>query len=124
MNEDRHARDNKLHIWKLPLKRGAASLGGSAALPGLPIPELLYSLDVNALNYCRFSLLVLKRQNPSEPETGQALIAVPNLVESSLVNLQIRARDIDYILNFARSCIIFYRPIYGLCPLNSDCMQL
>ncbi|EIM90838.1 WD40 repeat-like protein [Stereum hirsutum FP-91666 SS1] len=82
-----HARDNKLHVWKLPIKRGPTSLGGSAALPGLPTPELLYSLDVNALNYCRFSLLVLKRRNPSEPETGQALIAVPNLVESSMADI-------------------------------------
>lgn len=126
MNKDRHARDNKLHVWKLPIKRGPASLGGSAALPGLPTPELLYSLDVNALNYCRFSLLVLKRRNPSEPETGQALIAVPNLVESSMVGFQAssRARNIEQTLNFVCFRVASRRPIYGLCHPNSDCMQL
>lgn len=126
MNKDSHARDNKLHVWRLPIKRGPTSLGGSAALPGLPTPQLLYSLDVNALNYCRFSLLVLKRRDPSEPETGQALIAVPNLVESSLVGFQAssRARNIEYKLNFVRFRVASRRPIYGRYPLNSDCMQL
>lgn len=88
MDKDRHARDNKLHVWRLPLKRGPASLGGSAALPGLVTPTLLYSLDVNALNYCRFSLLSLQRPDASESVSGEALIAVPNLVESSLVGTQ------------------------------------
>ena len=59
------------------------TLGGSAALPGLQVPGLRYSLDVNALNYCRFSLLPL----PPDARTADrhALIAVPNLVESSHV---------------------------------------
>jgi hypothetical protein len=57
------------------------SVGGSAALPasGLTTPSLCYSLDVNALNYCRFSLL------PSDGTESSALVAVPNLVESALV---------------------------------------
>jgi hypothetical protein len=37
-------------------------------------------MDVNALNYCRFSLLVLGRASAQE-----GLLAVPNLVESALV---------------------------------------
>jgi len=39
-------------------------------------------MDVNALNYCRFSLLI-----PSPDIEGEltALLAVPNLAESSLV---------------------------------------
>lgn len=45
----------------------------------LPVPDLDYSLDVNALNFCRFSLL------PSPKAEHEALLAVPNLVESSLV---------------------------------------
>lgn len=43
-----------------------------------------YSLDVNALNFCRFSLLCLDAQQPSTDM--QALVAVPNLVESSLAS--------------------------------------
>lgn len=40
-------------------------------------PSLLYSLDVNALNFCRFSLV---------PQSGpNALVAVPNLVDSNYV---------------------------------------
>lgn len=79
----RHARDNKLHVWtrieELPF---SARLGGSAVQPGLPVPTLCYSMDVNALNYCRFSLL---RLSPSRAGEDRALVALPNLVESSVV---------------------------------------
>ncbi|KAI9000630.1 WD-40 repeat-containing protein [Trametes punicea] len=81
--EDRiitHGRDNKLHVWE-GVREPSQALGGSAALPGLQTPTLCYSLDVNALNYCRFSLLPL----PEGVRTAerQALLAVPNLVESA-----------------------------------------
>jgi hypothetical protein len=59
----------------------SARLGGSAALPSLPTPTLRYSMDVNALNYCRFSLLRLCEGS----EEAKALIALPNLVDSSVV---------------------------------------
>jgi len=52
--------------------------------PGTLILELGYSLDVNALNFCRFSLLCLDVQ-PSSADM-RALVAVPNLVESSLAS--------------------------------------
>lgn len=78
----RHGRDNKLHVWERFVgERPSASLGGSAALSG-PTPELCYSMDVNALNFCRFSLLPL----PDGGSERRALIALPNLVESSLVS--------------------------------------
>jgi ASTRA-associated protein 1 len=83
----RHGRDNKLHVWtriQEPLASASIRLGGSAALPGLPIPTLCYSMDVNALNYCRFSLL-LQPASAQFSESNEALIALPNLVESSLV---------------------------------------
>ena len=52
--------------------------------PGTLILELGYSLDVNALNFCRFSLLCL---DPPQPSVDmRALVAVPNLVESSLAS--------------------------------------
>ncbi|PIL35721.1 hypothetical protein GSI_02451 [Ganoderma sinense ZZ0214-1] len=75
-----HGRDNKLHVWRT-VKEPARILGGSASLPGLQAPELCYSMDVNALNYCRFSLLPF----PEDALTDErrALIAVPNLMESA-----------------------------------------
>lgn len=81
-----HGRDNKLHVWtrtvELPL---SGRLGGSAALPDLPTPELCYSMDVNALNYCPFSLMELRGTGGDQPP--EALIAIPNLVESSEVGM-------------------------------------
>ncbi|KAK0465642.1 WD40-repeat-containing domain protein [Armillaria novae-zelandiae] len=79
-------RDNKLHIWlrveELP------GIGGSAALSESPIPVLQYSMDVNALNYCKFSLMILPPNDTttgssSKDQSNEALIALPNLVESS-----------------------------------------
>ena len=71
-----------------PEPEPAHTLGaGSATQPGLPVPVLLVSLDVNALNYCRFSLLPLDLPRPAlDPDDGrEALLAVPNLVESAYV---------------------------------------
>ena len=65
-----------------PIASASIRVGGSAALPGLQTPTLNFSMDVNALNYCRFSLLPL----PKSAQSGEALIALPNLVESSLVS--------------------------------------
>jgi len=76
----RHARDNKLHIWIRIVQ--PISIAETAATPSLPVPLLKYSMDVNALNYCRFSLLPQLEGGSKRPK---ALIAVPNLVESSLV---------------------------------------
>jgi WD40 repeat protein len=80
-----HARDNKLHVWQrikdIPF---SARLGGSAALPSLPVPSICYSIDVNALNFCRFSLLKLAFESEKE---SKALIALPNLVDSSTVDI-------------------------------------
>ncbi|GAW01299.1 WD-40 repeat-containing protein [Lentinula edodes] len=94
-----HGRDNKLHVWNRPDEISITSgIGGSAALPDLPTPTLRFSLDVNALNYCRFSLLptsiigsTLLPQNLPSASTSTtdsssvlpALIALPNLIESS-----------------------------------------
>ncbi|KAH7915635.1 WD40-repeat-containing domain protein [Hygrophoropsis aurantiaca] len=74
-----HGRDNQLHVWKRPPELGSIRLEGAASLPDLPTPILSYSLDVNALNYCRFSLLHFSEH--------EALLAVPNLVESALADV-------------------------------------
>lgn len=84
-----HARDNKIHVWirivELP---SSARLGGSATQPGLPVPTLCYSMDVNALNFCRFSLLKLSPSRVSDDDGGhRALIALPNLIDSSVADV-------------------------------------
>lgn len=71
-------------MWTIPVLEGGTDiLGGAAKSVGGEDsgPKLQLSLDVNALNFCRFSLLRL------EPLDGQetALVALPNLVDSSLV---------------------------------------
>lgn len=89
------------------------AVGGSAALPGLQTPELCYSLDVNALNFCRFSLLLL----PADARTDerQALLAVPNLVESAYVRtLRVGASPIN---SRAARC----RRTYGRSRGNRGC---
>jgi len=83
-----HGRDNKLHVWKLRSQTPSA-VGGSALAPGILTVELSYSLDVNALNFCRFSLLRL--DVPSADM--RALVAVPNLVESSLASTSPLCRE-------------------------------
>ncbi|KAF8271203.1 WD40 repeat-like protein [Lactarius quietus] len=80
-----HGRDNKLHVWRRPSHAPSTVGGGSASLPGALELELSYSLDVNALNFCRFSLLPFHDGDGHDAET-QALVAVPNLVESSLAS--------------------------------------
>ncbi|KAF9514936.1 hypothetical protein BS47DRAFT_1376400 [Hydnum rufescens UP504] len=78
-----HARDNKLHVWS-PISR-LATITETAASSSQSIPSLLYSMDVNALNFCRFSLLPLPP--PLRRESMDALIAVPNLVNSALCDV-------------------------------------
>ncbi|KAG2145293.1 uncharacterized protein EDB93DRAFT_1287941 [Suillus bovinus] len=74
-----HGRDNKLHVWTRP-EESASIRQGPATLSDLSTPTICYSMDVNALNYCRFSLVILAGAGAQE-----GLLAVPNLVESALV---------------------------------------
>ncbi|KAG2347927.1 WD40 repeat-like protein [Suillus weaverae] len=76
-----HGRDNKLHIWARP-EESASIRQGPATLSDLLTPTICYSMDINALNYCRFSLLVLAGGSAQE-----GLLAVPNLVESALADI-------------------------------------
>ncbi|KAK7054709.1 Astra associated protein 1 Asa1 [Paramarasmius palmivorus] len=90
-----HGRDNKIHVWgRVEDVVHTVNIGGSASLPEQAKPLLKYSMDVNALNYCRFSLMPLNSSNPvassssTVPESSlSALLAVPNLVESSQVDI-------------------------------------
>ena len=78
-----HGRDNKVHVWQRPTESVSIRQGGAASLTDQPPPPLCYSLDVNALNFCRFSLLPCPSHG-SDSELA-AFIAVPNLVESAIV---------------------------------------
>ncbi|KIY68080.1 WD-40 repeat-containing protein [Cylindrobasidium torrendii FP15055 ss-10] len=78
-----HGRDHKMHIWRRA--KETQRIGESAALrPGNLKPALERSMDVNALNYCRFSLLQTERMTDGD---DAYLIALPNLVESSEVDI-------------------------------------
>ncbi|KAL5525622.1 hypothetical protein ACEPAG_6958 [Sanghuangporus baumii] len=87
MNIVTHGRDNKLHVWERVL--APPSLGTVASNPDMPTPQLRYSLDVNALNFCRFSLLLYSapQAGSSSSFDASALVAVPNLIESSLADV-------------------------------------
>ncbi|OAX39379.1 WD-40 repeat-containing protein [Rhizopogon vinicolor AM-OR11-026] len=73
-----HARDNKLHVWARP-EESTSIRQEPATLSDLSTPTICYSMDINALNYCRFSLLGGSKQ--------EGLLAVPNLVESALADI-------------------------------------
>ncbi|KAH7341245.1 WD-40 repeat-containing protein [Rhizoctonia solani] len=74
-----HGRDNKLHFWRLT--PAAPLLADAAGTPNLSTPTLASSMDVNALNYCRFSLY------PTQLDPPRALLALPNLIESELIDV-------------------------------------
>ncbi|CEL55924.1 ASTRA-associated protein 1 OS=Verticillium albo-atrum (strain VaMs,102 / ATCC MYA-4576 / FGSC 10136) GN=asa1 PE=3 SV=1 [Rhizoctonia solani AG-1 IB] len=74
-----HGRDNKLHFWSLI--PAAPLLADAASTPNLSKPTLISSMDVNALNYCRFSLY------PTQSDPPRALLGLPNLIESELVDI-------------------------------------
>ncbi|KIM67180.1 hypothetical protein SCLCIDRAFT_1210681 [Scleroderma citrinum Foug A] len=80
-----HGRDNKIHVWECPVESmPSIRKVGEATLTESSAPTLCYSMDVNALNYCRFSLLT---PSPDIEEELTVLLAVPNLVESSLADI-------------------------------------
>lgn len=74
-----HGRDHKLHVW-------SRSVDPIAVVESVNISEIvsapphLYSLDVNSLNFCAFSLL-------AGAESSTAKLALPNLIDSNYVCL-------------------------------------
>ncbi|QRV75179.1 WD40 repeat protein [Ceratobasidium sp. AG-Ba] len=72
-----HGRDYKLHVWRLTPP--APLVADAAGSPTLATPSLVFSLDVNSLNFCRFALCSIS--------PGKALLALPNLVESELIDI-------------------------------------
>ncbi|KAL1680289.1 WD40-repeat-containing domain protein [Schizophyllum commune] len=88
-----HGRDNKLHAWPRPRELPASAQLGGSAVPAAggstqqqEPRQPTYTMDVNALNYCRFSLL--------HRSGSEALIALPNLVDSSCADIwELPSRD-------------------------------
>ena len=74
----RHGRDNKLHVWERPVPPVDVVNSVEQASDSPQSPNLKFSMDVNALNFCRFNLL-------KAPPGGHSLVAVPNLVDSAFV---------------------------------------
>jgi len=106
-----------VHVWlrieDLPF---SARIGGSAGLPSLPTPSLSYSLDANALNFCRFSLLNLP-SGSDKNGTPKALIALPNLIDSSTVCCFLWSQCWTKTRSFCRQ-------IYGVYPPWRESMLL
>jgi hypothetical protein len=76
-------------------------------------------MDVNALNYCRFSLL-LQPTSVQSSESNEALIALPNLVESSLVRTADESNNVIFF-HISSFCFNTHRLISGLCPHVKGC---
>ncbi|KAF8312477.1 WD40 repeat-like protein [Clavulina sp. PMI_390] len=80
-----HGRDNKLYVWKaVSLVPMVADTAVGSSSPS-STPSLLYSLDVNSLNFCRFSMTILPPQIKREDQ--EVFVAVPNLVDSGLTDV-------------------------------------
>jgi hypothetical protein len=88
---DSHGRDNKLHIWRRPERAAPIQVGASATAPALSAPVRLDSMEVNALNYCRFSLLPVP-ETVGRGGVDELWLALPNLVESACVRHDVRSR--------------------------------
>ncbi|GAA5985103.1 hypothetical protein JCM10908_002524 [Rhodotorula pacifica] len=106
-------RDNLIHLYRFPSSEHATTTAAvpaaatSVPSPSRPSPEFengpAWSLDTNAMNFCRMSVLpLLKREqqegkgkgraDPNEeeedlPEQGGALIAVPSLTKDEFVDI-------------------------------------
>jgi hypothetical protein len=74
-----HGRDNKIHVYPLPADPSSTTDSIPPSLSNPTPLEPLYSLDVNALTYCRFSLLPLATQ--------EAYIAVPATLQDELIDV-------------------------------------
>ncbi|GAA5906282.1 WD40 repeat domain-containing protein [Sporobolomyces salmoneus] len=79
-----HGRDNKIHLFRMEelLKRTGERGSFEKPLEGI---ESICSLDVNAMNFCRLSLLDLSGKGKEKEEQG--LIAVPSLTKDDQVDI-------------------------------------
>ena len=87
--KDSHGRDNYIHIHQPTPTHWSLSTGPGPSRPPPPIDE---SLVTNSLNFCRFSLCdvsptIKGNRRAGKDANAEALLAVPNLVDSELVDI-------------------------------------
>jgi WD40 repeat protein len=95
----RHGRDNKIYVWQLRVGQDEAQFSTLLPIEDLTTerkqPWLLYSLDVNALNFCSFAMCAdddassngtSKTDSNSSFSSERVLIATPGL-EDGHVNI-------------------------------------
>ncbi|GAA5946135.1 hypothetical protein JCM3765_000130 [Sporobolomyces pararoseus] len=83
-----HGRDNKLHLYNFAELLEVSERGGSSFEKPLGFDSFAptLTLDVNALNFCRLSMLDLSTWKGKEKE-GEGLIAVPSLTKDDQVDI-------------------------------------
>lgn len=83
-----HGKDNKLVVWKLGADEEVTM---STVLPAESTPTrrqnpwVLYTLDVNTMNFCSYAQCCARHDEGSET-TDELLIAVPNVLTSETVS--------------------------------------
>ncbi|GAA5895766.1 hypothetical protein JCM8208_005082 [Rhodotorula glutinis] len=99
-----HGRDNLLHLYRFPSRLGASTSVNHGAATAVPSPvapstgiEHAWSLDVNAMSFCRMSVCPVGRRAredkgkeravEQDDEVDEALIAVPSLTKDDLVDV-------------------------------------
>lgn len=92
LEKTRHGRDNKLFVWKFPKNEQEEKEAAVQYDTRLPVenpshqqkPWLAYSIDVNALNFCGFSMIEEKHQI-DDGQSASILLAVPCSRDSDCV---------------------------------------
>ncbi|GAA6058011.1 hypothetical protein JCM3770_006645 [Rhodotorula araucariae] len=93
-------RDNLVHLYSMPTHAAAArtvNRGAAAAVPSPSAPsegvERVWSLDINAMNFCRMSVCGLgvpgddKGKAREVQGAKEALVAVPSLLKDDVVDI-------------------------------------
>jgi len=101
----RQGRDNLLHLHSFGTNASASATVGHGAATAVPSPaspstgiDRAWSLDINAMNFCRMSVCPLggrstkgKEREVLEDEEGEeALVAVPSLTKDDVVRWRLR----------------------------------
>lgn len=81
-------RDNKLHAHQIQF----SNFTSLAVLPSriqddLEVPPLIWSLDINALNYCPMSVLQPSKTDRNDEKQTGPLIAIPHTLDSGFIDV-------------------------------------
>ncbi|KPV73852.1 uncharacterized protein RHOBADRAFT_54446 [Rhodotorula graminis WP1] len=99
-----HGRDNLLHLHRFPSRTDASSIADHGAATAVPSPatpstgiERAWSLDVNAMSFCRMSVCLVggrtreakgkERAVEQDRPDEEALVAVPSLTKDDFVDI-------------------------------------